>query len=245
MNGTTMPAAATATAATATAAAATGTAEHDGPAGAAPPDPGPVPMTEHELAALIGVGPGPAATLSAQALGLSELVRIPQVDRAGWQTLLLRGLGRLDEESVTAVGPAHVIAGVLTTAAEWALLDVSGPGFAEGCAIVASPAGALLVEYRPTGVHPVTPIDPARSPFDVVAFALENLRTHPGPLDARVRRLTAATPEVAVRLRRRDDSAWEAELGLLAAASGPLESIWPSVRHALEARGLPRDGAAR
>lgn len=193
-------------------------------------------LTEAELTQLVGMTPGESAARSADALGIAENVTNTDIRRAGIQTLLVRGLATIsDGDLLQAQGNAHAVGAILGQATDWLVLSVEGENVRAFTTLVASPVGNLTIALSPTGVHEVTPIDPAlplTDPLRLLIDAYVADETLTKPLLVRVRRLLPQE-DAGVRITIAADGSWTVPVSALLTQSGAPADVWPYATAAL------------
>lgn len=193
-------------------------------------------LTEAELTQLVGMTPGVSAARSADALGIAGHVTNADVRRAGIQTLLVRGLATLsDGDLLQAQGNAHAVGAMLGQATDWLVLSVEGENVRAFTTLVASPVGNLTIALSPTGVHELTPLDPAlplTEPLRLLIGAYVDDETLTKPLLVRVRHLLTQE-DVGVRITMAADGTWTVPVSALQTQSGAPADVWPHVTAAL------------
>lgn len=195
-----------------------------------------LPITEHELAALTTLTDDLAGATSARLLGLEEVCANEQLVRAGFTTLLVRGLGAVEDDLFRAEGKGTVVAGILNNATDWLRIHF-GDGQGEGItAIVRSPLATLFVEYDSSAVFNATPLDNSVDVLNLAGAFLGAGAEEPilaPPFTAEVTRCTIdGTGSEQITIDSAD--AWTLGDG----TAGAPAALWPAVLKRLGYEGL-------
>lgn len=117
-------------------------------------------LTGHELMTLFHVATPPEAQLTREALLLPALADGDPVLRAGFSSLVLRGLARDERGRLMPVGNLAALCAVLFTATQWTEAVGTVGDQRHAALIVRSPHGSAILESRPTGIWQALPVDP-------------------------------------------------------------------------------------
>lgn len=198
----------------------------------------PVGMTEHEIVALLSLNPTPAAAKTLETIGLVELAQVPQIARAGVQTLIVRGFAEYADDQITAIDKGQVIAAVLTTADQWYVLSAECPSIRSLIMLVQGPAGRMLIGLNPSGVHGFRPLDPAVPMGDAIRQFVAGFDSSEfaKPVSVSLNHLwfsaDSQPKEASVKLSINEDN-WCFE-DLLSDLTGSPEEIWPKALSSLQ-----------
>lgn len=194
----------------------------------------PIRITEAELVTLLLLAPSDSTTRTAHVLGLEPQLSVGEVDRAGMQTLLVRDLATLEDELLTAQGPAQVLGVVFATADQWLVVTVDGSDVQTAIVVVSAPTARLMFVIFPSGVHEVRPLAPEGEVIDVaraLASSFAEDSTYAKPLTVRIRYLTSdAERDARFSIAARDT--WSVKGSILQTSGSPNE-IWSTVRDGL------------
>jgi hypothetical protein len=120
---------------------------------------GPAGITDHELVALVEMQPTPQGRRALDALGLADLFTDAAAVRAGYATLLVRGLAVVEDETIVAQGLAASLGTMLTTADDILLLVLTKDAATFGRTLLVDAAvGGFLLDMTAFGVHAAQPL---------------------------------------------------------------------------------------
>ncbi|WP_150117176.1 hypothetical protein [Arthrobacter sp. ERGS1:01] len=118
-----------------------------------------VALTAHEILTLLSLNIGPSATASRELFRLPDRADDAELMEMGMSTLLVRGLGVLEDEEFSPSGPAFGIAASLTTAVEWIELGIVAGPATHAYFLVGSPAGNLVVSVDRLSIFGFRPLN--------------------------------------------------------------------------------------
>jgi hypothetical protein len=187
---------------------------------AAPPA-GPIGITDHELVALVDMTDTPEGRRSLEAIGILPMLGDEASLRAGYATLMVRDLARLEGELMAVRSFAQAIAAMMSGASDVLRLVLTRDGQTRSrAALIESEAGCFLLDMSMFGVHAAQPLASGVDLFDLIRDIVTGLvegRGMPLPVDLVVTRFPASGGVRTVTATVESESLWRVKGEALAA----------------------------
>ena len=172
-------------------------------------------ITDYELVALVDMDVTPQGRRVLGAVGVSDLLDDPTAVRAGYASLLVRGVAGLDDDGIVAQGPGAAIGTMVASADDILLLILSQDGleFARSVLVDAS-VGSFLLDQTDYGVHAAQPLEQYTDLLALVHDIIDNMADGhgpEGPFDAAITRPPVDGPDRTVVLHVASRTDWRTE----------------------------------
>lgn len=176
-------------------------------------------ITDYELVALIDMDATPEGTRVLEALGLADLLSNDTAVRAGYASLLVRGMADADDEGIAAGAEAAAIGEMMATADDIIVLELRHDEVEFGRSVlVDAEVGSFLLDQTDSGVNVAQPLEPSTDLLDLVREILDEMAgggpAGPGPggpFDAVITRFPVQGEARSVRLRVDSPGSWHVD----------------------------------
>ncbi|WP_040159199.1 hypothetical protein [Nigerium massiliense] len=189
-------------------------------------------ITDHELLALASMSGSDPARRSLDAVGIAPLLEDEALVRAGYATLMVRGLAVVEDEMIAAQDAANAIAAIMAEAVDvYRLIITSGGEPVMRTVFINAAEGSFLLDMSGVGAHTAQPLEPGQNIPDIIFDAVSELgsgQVLPLPIGVEVSHHTAAgTRTVNFTVGQQG---WSMKAGGAQPIQGSPQSVWATAR---------------